>query len=324
MIVPVEERVAMVEQILTRHSRIMVECAVAEPLRRMEGVELHPDLFHTPLIYEHRERRRPMEVIYERYLEIAREAKLPLLLTAPTWRLDARRVKQASVPESINADAVSFLVGLRDRWQKEDGESPVMVGALVGPKEDCYRPDLAPGPEAAMKFHQEQIAELAGTEAELLVAQTIPAASEALGLARVLAETDRPYVISFCTGTDGRVLDGTPLPEAMQRIDEAGGLKRAPLGYFVNCTHPTFHLDAYDGGELERLIGIQANGSSKDVRALDASSETVMDPVEDWVAGMMRFSEEFAVPMLGGCCGTTDSHLSGLALGRVDGVDGSG
>jgi homocysteine S-methyltransferase len=300
---------AMMTSLLAKFPRILAECAVAERLRRMPGVELHPTLFNTPLIYGPSHAREAMAAIYLEYLHAARLAGLPMLLTAPTWRLDSVRVAAAEVPASINRDAVDFLISLRD--QAGGDGPPVAVGALVGPKNDCYRPDLALNAEEAAAFHQTQIRELAATDVDFLLAQTLPATNEALGIARAMEASGKPYFISFCTGTDGRVLDGTSLPEAIACLDTA--LASPPLGYFVNCTHPRFLLDAYRSGDLERLVGIQANGSSRDVTRLDASSATVADSVESWSEAMEILHQTHKVPILGGCCGTSLAHLAALA-----------
>jgi S-methylmethionine-dependent homocysteine/selenocysteine methylase len=248
-----------------------------------------------------------MSSIYVEYLETANQANLPLLLTAPTWRLDATRIANAGVPASINADAVAYLLALRE---KHPSTSPVPVGALTGPQNDCYRPDLAPDADSAQAFHTPQIEALAATAADFLLAQTLPSVSEAIGIARAMAASNKPYLISFCTGTDGKVLDGTPLPEAMDHLDQT--LDRPPLGYFVNCTHPKFLTDNYPVGTLTRLIGIQANASSKDVTQLDASSASVSDPVDTWSNAMLTLHETHQVQILGGCCGTTLSHMQHL------------
>lgn len=300
---------AMIASLLANSPRILAECAVAERLRRMPGVALHPTLFNTPLIYGPCHAREAMDSIYLEYFATARKAGLPIILTAPTWRLDAARVAAAGVPTTINRDAVHFLIALRD-CAGADG-SQVAVGALVGPKNDCYRPDLAPDAEDAAVFHEPQICELASTDADFLLAQTLPATGEALGIARAMAASGKPYFISFCTGPDGRVLDGTSLPEAIACLDSA--LATPPLGYFVNCTHPRFLLDAYQPGDLERLVGIQANGSSRDVTRLDGSTATVADSIETWAEAMMMLHQTHKVPILGGCCGTTLAHLQALA-----------
>ena len=298
----------MLADLLTKHKKILAECAIAERLRRQPGIELHATLYNTLLIYGPEAARRQMVSLYEEYLATAKEAGLPLLLTAPTWRLDPVRVAAAGVPTSINADAVEFLIQVRG-----DRAQTVLVGALLGPKSDCYRPDLAPDAAEAEVFHASQVNELAETAADFLLAQTLPSVGEALGIARAIAATGLPYILSFCAGTDGRVLDGTALPQAMAFIDEDAGLVRPPVGYFVNCTHPRFLLDHYVPGGLPRLIGIQANGSSKDVGKLDGSGATEADPVDEWTRAMLELHETHAVPILGGCCGTALPHMRGLA-----------
>ncbi|MEM7386616.1 MAG: homocysteine S-methyltransferase family protein [Verrucomicrobiota bacterium] len=302
-----------IDNLLADHSKILIECAIAERLRRQPGVMMDPTLFNAPLIYGSEKEKQPMEAIYREYLEIAREAGLPILLMAPTWRLDQDRVAEAGVPTTINSDAVAFLTGIRDDFPPS-AKAPALVGALTGPQNDCYRPDLAPDMDAAETFHQPQINELASTGIDFLSAQTLPAVGEAIGIGRAMAATDKPYILSFCTGAKGHVLDGTPLPEAFDRVDAATA-SRPPTGYFVNCTHPQFLLEAYPPTTLDRLIGIQANGSSKDVTQLDGSGETEADDLEKWASAMLSLHRTHKVPGLGGCCGTTGAHLKSLAKG---------
>ena len=275
---------SLIEQMLQSSTRILAECAVAERLRRMPGVTLHPTLFNAPLIYDSGIAREAMISIYREYLEIARRSGLPILLTAPTWRLDASRVAAAGMPARMASDAVAFLLEIRSKAPAD--QPPVAIGALVGPRSDCYRPDLAPTTEEAIAFHRSQILELAATDADFLLAQTLPSVAEAAGIATLMSQTAKAYVISFCTGIDGIVLDGTALPDAMKRIDTLLSKERQPIGYFVNCTHPRFLLECYHPGELDRLIGIQANGSSRDVTLLDGSDVTVADSIKTWAASM--------------------------------------
>lgn len=295
------------QEIFSTNSRIIAEFAIAERLRRMPDVELHPTLFNTPLIYGPDQARKAMTKIYSEYVTAAQQAGLPLLLAAPTWRLDSERVAGGYVPQTINFDAVEYLIGVRGKLNQK---SDVLVGALVGPKNDCYRPDLAPTAKEAEKFHNPQIQELATTDAEFLQAQTLPSVAEALGISRAMAESGKPYIISFCTGIDGNVLDGTSLPEAMAFIDQQ--VSTAPQAYYVNCTHPDFLLTTYTQGELERLSGIQANSSSKDVALLDEASSTESDPVDQWAESMLQLHEKHKVPVLGGCCGTSLTHLEAI------------
>lgn len=301
----------MLAPLLSSHPKILAECAVAERLRRLPGISLHQTLYNTPLIYGPDSAREAMTAIYREYLEIARRHARPLLLTAPTWRVDPDRVAAAGVPATIVTDAVRFLMDVRREVPAD--QPPVSIGGLLGPRNDCYRPDLAPSSAEAETFHLQQIEELATAGVDYLHAQTLPSVGEAEGIARAMSRTGLHYLLSFCTGTDGHVLDGTPLPEAMSRIDALFPGEGRPAGYFVNCTHPGFLLARYQPGELGRLIGIQANGSSKDVTRLDGAAATEADPIESWAESMLRLHEEHHVKILGGCCGTTGGHLESLA-----------
>ncbi len=301
----------MLETLLADHSKILAECAIAERLRRNPAVTLHPTLYNAPLVYGPVVAQSAMAEIYGEYITAAAAADLPLLLTSPTWRVDKERIAEAGINPNINADAVAFMLSVRDKFSVI-GAPLVLVGALTGPKGDCYRPDLAPNAVEAEEFHSQQINELAVTDADFLQTQTLPSVTEALGIARAMAKTGKPYVISFCTGSDGKVLDGHSLPEAFRIIDEDVQLIKAPTAYYVNCTHPQFLLDHYEIGELDRLKGIQANGSSKDVTKLDGSSETIADPVSDWAEAMLKLHEYHGVQILGGCCGTGLEHMQAL------------
>jgi methionine synthase I (cobalamin-dependent) len=58
---------------------------------------------------------------------------------------------------------------------------------------------------------------------------------------------------------------------------------------------------------------IPTAGSSLDVTALDGSSATQADPIDEWAASMIALHEQHGVPVLGGCCGTTSAHLEALS-----------
>ncbi len=289
-------------------SLILTECAISERLRRAGDVELHPTLFNTPLIYNATGREK-LESIYLQYMEIAAKAGLPILLCAPTWRIDKVRIAEAGFDKSLLFDAVSFMRKLQKRWQTPGSE--VFIGGLIGPKNDCYAPEQALSADAAYEFHLWQIEQLAQAGVDCIVAQTIPAVSEGLGMARALSRSGIPAIISYVINRQGLVLDGTPLLEAIASIDDT--LATAPLGYMVNCVYPTFVCAEKQPVELfKRLIGIQANSSSLDHTELDGAVVLHRDDLQHWGENMLRLNHEFGVKILGGCCGTDNTYLQYL------------
>lgn len=296
------------ETLLKEAPLILTECAISERLRRRTDVELHPILFNTPLIYDPNGRKR-LEEIYCSYLEVASEAKIPILLCAPTWRVNKDRIEESGAPLSINSDAVSFMKELCARYSSSG--SKIITGALLAPKNDCYSPDAALGRREAREFHGWQVDELADTEAEVIVAQTMPAVSESLGMAERLSLSGKPYIISFVINRFGRVLDGTLLAEAIDTIDQA--VVSPPAGYMVNCVYPTFlNAENQSPGFFSRLVGIQANASSKDHDQLDGSEDLQQDPLANWGQNMLSLHNNYGVKILGGCCGTDHRYLKYL------------
>lgn len=291
---------------------ILTECAISERLRRADGVELHPTLFNTPLVHNSNGRAQ-LTAIYQQYQEIAAIAKLPILLCAPTWRIDRERITAAGYDTSLLFDAVSFMRNLQKQWLISNSE--VYIGGLIGPKNDCYQPNQALSADAAYEFHQWQIEQLVRAGVDCIIAQTVPAVSEALGMARALSDSGIPGIISFVIDRQARVLDRTPLSEAIAAID--GSLAKPLPGYMVNCVYPTFVCAEKQPRQLfKRLIGIQANSSSLDHTELDGATILYQDDLHHWGKNMLQLNSKYGVKILGGCCGTDDSYLQYLVNHR--------
>jgi S-methylmethionine-dependent homocysteine/selenocysteine methylase len=216
---------------------------------------------------------------------------------------------EAGIPATINQDALSFIRGLASQWDLPT--SPIAVGALVAPKNDCYLPQLALHREEAAAFHSWQIDRLVYQKPEVIIAQTMPAMSEALGIADLLADSEIPYIISFVVDNDCTVLDGTPLQNAIAILDQVK--PSPPLAYMVNCVYPTTLLNQKDSTIFKRLIGIQANASSKALSELDGADVLLQDPLEEWGRVMLELHQRMGLKILGGCCGTDDQHLTFIA-----------
>jgi len=298
-----------VRRLLREHELVLLEAALVERLRRSAaGGSLHPRLLHAPLVREE-QGRNAMRAIYRDYFAIAEKSDLPLLVCAPTWRANRERVAEASPDGDLNADGVAFMKRLRD--ERTVRSDRVMVGGLIGCRNDCYRPEEGLAPHEAEEFHAWQLERLAGAGADFVMGSTLPALPEAIGIARAMARTGIPYLISFVIDRSGAMLDGTSLDSAARRIDEA--VPAPPLGYMINCAHPSFfHPDRLGSSALGRMIGFQANASSLDHHHLDGASELHVDDVDEWAARMVELNRRYGVTILGGCCGTDQRHLEAI------------
>ena len=129
---------------------------------------------------------------------------------------------------------------------------------------------------------------LAEAGVDFLLAATLPALSEATGLAMALAATGKPYIVSFVVRREGTLLDGTPLKEAFAAIDAA--VNPRPLAYLVNCTHASIFraalLHEVNSSSLvrERVVGLLANTAALNPEELDNSAGLVEEDPEAYSA----------------------------------------
>lgn len=240
---------------------ILGEGAVIERLRRNSGLEIDPYLVNSNFIYD-QSRRAALESICRQYLDIGRNFDLPLLLSTPTWRASRERIAAAGYAGvDVNGDNARFLDGLRKSYG-DYGEKVVLCG-LLSCRGDAYIPGEALSVAEAEEFHRWQAGKLAVAGVDFLLASTLPALSEATGLALAMAASSAPYIISFVVRPEGTLLDGTPLKEAVAVIDSSAVPQ--PLGYLINCTHASFARSALthepNSSPLVRnwIIGLLAN-----------------------------------------------------------------
>jgi homocysteine S-methyltransferase len=300
---------------LQRHPCILGEGAVIERLRRQPATVLDPHLANSAFIYDP-VKRAALEAIYRQYLDIGRAHDLPLFMTAPTWRANAGNIAAAGCGGlEVNADNLRLLQALRAAAGPYAAK--VVIGGLIGCRGDAYRPEEALAAEEARVFHAWQADRLAAAGADFLLGITLPALSEATGLAAAMAATGRPYLLSFVVRPAGTLLDGTPLKEAIAALD-AGG-QPPPAAYLINCTHPDFARTALchpaNSSPLvrQRIIGLLANTAALSPEALDGQEHLIEEEPTYFAHAMLDLHRDLGLKILGGCCGTDDRHIRALA-----------
>jgi homocysteine S-methyltransferase len=295
---------------------ILTEGAVIERLRREPSVELDPDVLSAGLPF-HPEGRAALARIHREYLDIAAATGLPMVVGTSTWRANPERVARAlgRSCEEVNRAGTRLLQDLREEYGQS--ASSIHVCGLMTCHGDAYDPAGALSAEEAAAFHGEQARALAAAGVDYLQPTTLPSAPEALGLARALAATGMPYVLSFVIRPTGTLLDGTPLAHAIARIDDT--VDPPPLCYWVNCVHPDVFAAAMqqpgnDSPALrERLVGLQANTSRLPPEELDGRENLDTADPASFAEAMLRLHRDLGMRVLGGCCGTDARHIRLLA-----------
>lgn len=300
------------ESLIGESEFIITEGAIFERIKREFNVNIDPSILHASLVYAP-EGQKALAKVYTEYLDAAKKADLPIMITTPTWRANKERLRQSGFSnKNVNADCFRFLENIRSQYGEYSRK--VYIGGLIGCKGDAYEPNKALSKEEAYIFHGCQAQFLAETGVDFLIAQTLPAISEAIGLAMAMAETGKEYIISFVILSNGALLDGTSLNDAIRTIDSLVSPK--PLVYMVNCIHPAVLQDALKCNEnstqlvRERLAGIQANTSRLRPEDLDKSDQLITEDPEVFAKSMLVLREENKwLRIFGGCCGTDCRHI---------------
>jgi S-methylmethionine-dependent homocysteine/selenocysteine methylase/GNAT superfamily N-acetyltransferase len=304
---------------LARGDCFLTEAAIVERLRREFRIPADEHLVFGGAIYD-AHARDVLRGIYRGYVEIAQRFALPILLTSSTRRCNPERIAASRrAGQGVNQDWMTFL-----REVRGSSADPVFLGGLLGARGDAYRPQEALSEQDALAFHRAQCQACAEGGAEFLMAATLPALGEAVGLAEAMGETGLPFILSFIIDRAGLLLDGTPVTVAMAAIDDIC----PPVCYLVNCVHPGSVLAGLateanrDHPALPRLKGIQANTSLLSPVELDDSPDLHADGADSLVGAMLALRDRFAFQIFGGCCGTDAAHLEEVAA-RLSGTTGA-
>ena len=294
---------------------ILGEGAVIERLRRNSEFDLDPYIVNSAFIYDPG-KRAAISGIYRQYFDIGFKYNLPLLISTPTWRASRERIEKAGYEKAdLNGDNFRFL----DEMRKSYGEyaNKVVICGLLSCRGDAYNQSEALSYNEAHGFHSWQADKLAEAGVDFLLAATLPALSEATGLASALAQTGTPYIVSFVFRPEGTLLDGTPLKNALAAIDAAVSPK--PVAYMANCTHASIFRSAMLHPEnssdfvRQRVVGLLANTAALSPEEINNSETLIEEDPETFGTAVAGLRNELGMKILGGCCGTDERHIDCLA-----------
>jgi homocysteine S-methyltransferase len=277
-----------------------------------EGVDLPH--FASFVLLGSEEGRARLRDYYERYLAIARRHGHGLILDSPTWRANRdwgeKLGYDASSLERVNKLSIELLERLRDAW--ETAETPIVIAGVIGPRGDGYAAGRMSAEEAE-DYHAAQTAAFAETEADMAAAYTLNYVEEAIGVARAARALGMPCSISFTVETDGKLVGGSTLREAVETVDRE--TDASPAYYMINCAHPTHFEQALSADEpwMGRLFGAKANASTKSHAELDESKTLDSGDPLDLGRRYRKLRETYpGLRILGGCCGTDDLHVAAI------------
>jgi S-methylmethionine-dependent homocysteine/selenocysteine methylase len=263
--------------------------------------------------------RGAIEALYRSYFDIAADTGLPMQISTPTWRAHPEGLARQgfTVPSDLHRVNAAAVALLRDLRAALGLQGQVFIAGVIGPRRDGYDPHDAPDAGAARDYHGPQAACLAGLGVDLLYAPTFASADELRGVAAAMAATGLPYALAPVIDADGVLLDGTPLTDAIGRIDAA--VAPRPLHYLIGCVHPTTfrkarqHHPKLPDSVAGRVVGLKANASNLPPDLLDKLDHLEEGRPEDFADLMLGLHRNYGLRVLGGCCGTDDRHIRAIA-----------
>jgi len=277
-----------------------------------EGIDLPH--FASFVLLDSADGRDKLKRYYEAYLEVARSHRVGFVLDSPTWRANPDWAEKlgydAAALKAINIRSIALLDELRAEWEWPN--APCVISGAIGPRGDGYKAGNMDADEAEA-YHQTQIAAFAEGGADMVTAFTLTSINEAIGVARAAGAQRIPAVISFTVETDGRLVNGETLREAIETVDRETG--SSPEYFLINCAHPTHFESALEAGEpwTKRIHGVRANASTKSHAELDQSETLDSGDPRDLGRRYLDLRHSFpTMRILGGCCGTDHRHVAAI------------
>jgi homocysteine S-methyltransferase len=214
--------------------------------------------------------------------------------------------------------SVELAIAARDAFWSEPqsrvGRQRPIVAASIGPYGAYlangaeYTGEYAIGEAELAAFHRERFELLANSGTDILACETIPSASEARALAKLLRESRGTLAwFSFSCRDGERISDGTPF------VDSVRALRSHPqiVALGVNCTAPR---------HVASLLRTAARVTTKPLVAYPNSGERYeaatrrwfgTSSAEDWGQSGQAWRAAGA-RLIGGCCRTGPSHIRSL------------
>lgn len=191
--------------------------------------------------------------------------------------------------------AVTVARYARDAHQRDQ----VPIAGVMSPLEHCFRPDLAPQFEAALKEHTEIAQALHEAGVDFLLLESMNTRHEAEAALQAAKSTGLPVWVSFVVDSNGNLLSGEPIPQLDADL------------HLVNCAPPEDIVTALHKNPF--IKGAYAHLGKFDPPSWKFEFFPQFSCTDSWPAD--RYAETTSgwhVQVIGACCGGTPDHVRAL------------
>lgn len=155
------------------------------------------------------------------------------IITSNTFRTDTRTFQKAGFHMNDARQATLRAVELaQNAINRAITTKPIWIAGSMSPLEDCYRPDLSPDFDTALKEHREKARWLSSACVDFILIETMNNIQEASAAAQAAIETGLPVAVSFILTDKDHILNGDKIIDAHDHLKDTG------IHLFsINCCH---------------------------------------------------------------------------------------
>lgn len=211
--------------------------------------------------------------------------------------------------EEINRKLTLISCNVRDKMRIKYPDREFLVAGDLAPTGSFLSPAGELDFDDLINIYREQVRGQLAAGVDLFVAETMMDLAQArAAVIAVREESDLPVIASVTVDEHGRTLSGNSFEVCLLGLAAAGA---QAVG--MNCSSgPLQMIDnmSFQAIPADCLLMAKPNAG---VPRLNENGLTVFDLSPDNFAKQMMGFIELGVSLIGGCCGTTPSHIAALA-----------
>ncbi|KIX06754.1 uncharacterized protein Z518_04730 [Rhinocladiella mackenziei CBS 650.93] len=301
---------------LNSSNLLLTEGGIETTLVYKKGFHL-PEFASGPLLLTP-EGTKALQDCHASYIDIALRHKRGIIVETQTWRSSRIWCDKLGFSENemmkLNRRAVAFLEDVRREYETDT--TPIVVSGNLGPLSDAYHNSTQRlSVQDMIAVYRDQVQALCEAGVDMLSIMTLADTTEAIAAVQLAKEFGIQILVSFSVETDGKLLNGVTLEDAIRTVDKATESYAAYFG--INCAHPShFHptLRMMDPSVLSRIGEIRANASRRSHQELDNSEFLDRGDPTDLGRSFKDLIQLLpGLKVVGGCCGTDPEHVEAIA-----------
>ncbi|MEM8889463.1 MAG: homocysteine S-methyltransferase [Bacteroidota bacterium] len=215
--------------------------------------------------------------------------------------------------------SVEIAVEARNLYQQEH-DTPIWIAASLGPygaylaDGSEYRGNYGISRDKLKAFHRERIEVLLESEADFFACETLPAQEEAVVLAELMREYQKPAWISFSCQDAEKTNEGQYLKDCVEALETFEEI----FAVGVNCSPPqyiTSLIEEIKKAQTNKQIIVYPNsGESYHPEDKSWSGESNLQTCRSWAREWINAGAD----IIGGCCRMLPTHLNEMKIALND------